>query len=79
VDSLPDDIRPKDYKLGNSNGRLFLVLVNRPMELFSTSLDGEGNMHTTPNEPNLNKINVKPELAQAWVTAATRAAVRVRQ
>jgi hypothetical protein len=79
VAALPHDVRPQDYKLGNSNGRLFLVIGSRPLELFATHLDDQGNLHTTPHDKNLAKIQVKPELAQAWATAAARAALRVRQ
>jgi hypothetical protein len=76
---LPAEVRPKEYKLGNSNGKLFLIIGSRPLELFATHLDEQGTLHTTPNDKNLATIQVKEELAQAWITAAARSALRIRQ
>jgi hypothetical protein len=76
---LPAADRPKDYKLGNSNGKLFLVLDSRPLELFATTLDDQGNMSIVPNDKNLAKYKVSGELAQSWSIAASRSALRGRQ
>jgi hypothetical protein len=76
---LPPTVRPKDFKLGNSNGKLFLILDSRPLELFATSLDDQGNLSIVPNDKNLAKYQVKDALAQAWAAAASRSALRGRQ
>jgi hypothetical protein len=76
---LPVADRPTDYKLGNSNGKLFLVINNRPAELFSTSLDDQGNLSITGNEKNLAKYKVNDEMAQSWAASAARSALRAGQ
>jgi hypothetical protein len=76
---LPPASRPTDFKLGNSNGKLFLVLNNRPIELFSTSLDDQGNVTLIPNGKNLAKYEINDALAQFWATSAARSALRTGQ
>jgi hypothetical protein len=63
------------YKLGNSNGRLFLIAGDRPSELFSSTMEGK-DLHVTPNEKNLAKVKVTMAQAAAWIEAASRTAVR---
>jgi hypothetical protein len=77
--ALPAASRPTDYKLGNSSGKLFLVIGNRPVELFATSQDDQGNMTVTSNDANLAKYQVSDAMARAWSASAVRNAVRVRQ
>jgi hypothetical protein len=79
VADLPAATRPKDFKLGNSNGKLFLILEHRPLELFASSVDDQGTLHVNPNLTNLNKINVNEAMAQSWVVSATRSAARLGQ
>jgi hypothetical protein len=76
---LPAASRPKDFKLGNSNGKLFLVLDHRPLELFATSFDDLGNMNVTPNLANLGKYQIDDTMAQSWAAAASRSAARSGQ
>jgi hypothetical protein len=76
LSGMPIADRPKDFKLGNSNGKLFLVLDNRPLEFFSTSLDDQGNLNIVPNDKNLKKFKISAEQAQAWAAAASRTALR---
>jgi hypothetical protein len=79
LSDLPATVKPKDFKLGNSNGKLFLVLEHRPVELFATSIDDSGTMHITPNMTNLNKLKINEGLAQSWATSAARSAARSGQ
>jgi hypothetical protein len=76
LDGLPAAVKPKDFKLGNSNGKLFLVLEHRPVELFATSVDDSGTLHITPNLANLNKYQINEGLAQSWASSASRSAAR---
>jgi hypothetical protein len=48
LSGLPAAVKPQNFQLGNSNGKLFLVLERRPVELFVTSVDDTGTMHVTP-------------------------------
>jgi hypothetical protein len=66
------------YKLGNSNGRLFIVLGDRPTELFSSSVDDSG-LHVTPHEKNLEKYKITADQAAAWITSASKSAFRAGQ
>jgi hypothetical protein len=79
LDGLPPAHRPKNYKLGNSNGKLFLVLNSRPLELFATSLDDQGNLSIIANEANLRKFEINDALAQSWAATAARSARRAGQ
>jgi hypothetical protein len=79
VADLPVDVRPQNYKLGNSNGKLFLVLEHRPLELFATSVDDQGTLHINPNLANLNRFQVTDAMAQSWAASATRSAARPGQ
>jgi hypothetical protein len=76
IANLEPPLRPASIKLGSSNGKLFLILDHRPLELFATSLDGQGTLHVTPNTNNLKKYNVDEAMAQAWVSSACRSASR---
>jgi hypothetical protein len=79
LSALPANVKPKDFKLGNSNGKLFVVLEHRPVELFATSLDDSGTLHLTPNLTNLTKFQIDEGLAQSWATSAARSAARSGQ
>jgi hypothetical protein len=68
--------RPKNFKLGNSNGKLFLILDHRPLELFATQVDGQGTLHVTPHVEHLKKYEVDEAMAQAWIASACRSASR---
>jgi hypothetical protein len=74
--NLGPDIRPKNFKLGNSNGKLFLILDHRPLELFATQVDGQGTLHVTPHTVHLKKYEVDEAMAQAWIASACRLASR---
>jgi hypothetical protein len=63
------------YKLGNSNGRLFLISGDRPVELFRSTLEGS-DLHVTANDANLHKYAVTAAQAAAWIDAASRSAIR---
>jgi hypothetical protein len=76
LSGLPAADCPKDFKLGNSNGKLFLVIDNRPLELFSTLLDDQGNLTIVHNAKNTKKYKINEELAQAWASTASRTALR---
>jgi hypothetical protein len=78
LSGLPAASRPTGFKLGSSNGKLFLVLNNRPIELFSTYIDDRGAMHINPNLDNLGKYQVDEAMAQSWACAASRSAARGR-
>jgi hypothetical protein len=79
LSTLPADSKPKDFKLGNSNGKLFLVMGHRPLELFNTSADDHGTLHINPNLANLNKFDVSESMARSWATSAGRSAARPGQ
>jgi hypothetical protein len=68
--------RPDNIKLGNSNGKLFLINGNRPIELFATNVDEQGTLHVTPHAVNLKKYQVDEPLAQSWISTACRSASR---
>jgi hypothetical protein len=76
IANLAPAIRPSNYKLGNSNGKLFLILDHRPLELFATHVDGQGTLHVTPHVTNLKKFNIDEAMAQAWVASSCRSASR---
>jgi hypothetical protein len=67
------------YKLGNSNGKLFLILGPRPLELFNTSADDHGTLHINPNLDNLNKFEISEAMARSWATSAASSAARPGQ
>jgi hypothetical protein len=73
---LAPPLRPDVIKLGNSNGKLFLVLGNRPIELFATNVDEQGTLHVTPHTVNLKKYQIDESVSQAWVSSACRSASR---
>jgi hypothetical protein len=79
LSALPVGTKPKDFKLGNSNGKLFLILGHRPLELFSTSIDDQGTLHLNPNLANLNKFQISDDMARSWASAAGRSAARSGQ
>ena len=79
LSELPADTRPRNFKLGNSNGRLFLVLNHRPTELFATATDDLGNLSVVPNRDNLMKYKIDEALAQSWAASAARLAARAGQ
>ena len=66
-----------EYKLGTSNGQLFLIRGDRPTQLFRTFVDGKGSLETEINNQGMQKIGASNELAKAWVAAAERAAARL--
>jgi hypothetical protein len=72
---LLQHFKSKDFKLGNSNGKLFLIDGDRPTELFRTSMEGN-NLQVLPHEANLLKFSVQPAQAGAWIDSASRAAYR---
>jgi hypothetical protein len=76
LSDLEPALRPANFKLGNSNGKLFLILDHRPLELFATSVDGQGTLHVTPHVANLKKYNIDEAMAQAWISTACRSASR---
>jgi hypothetical protein len=76
---LPAAVKPKDFKLGNSNGKLFLIIDHRPLELFATSLDDLGSLHVAPHTTNLKKYQIDDAMAQAWIASACRTATRSGQ
>jgi hypothetical protein len=76
LSELPADVRPCNFKLGNSTGKLFVVVDNRPTELFATKLDDFGNLEVTPHERNLLKYTVSAETAASWAASASRSALR---
>jgi hypothetical protein len=76
MENLDSKHRPKEIKLGNSNGRLFLILSHRPVELFATKTDDQGTLHVVPNLANLHKYKVDEAMAQSWVTSACASASR---
>jgi hypothetical protein len=67
------------FKLGNSNGKLFLITGPRPLELFSTSADDHGTLHINPNLANLNKFEISEPMARSWATSAACSAARPGQ
>jgi hypothetical protein len=79
LSDLPVGSKPKDFKLGNSNGKLFLVLGHRPLELFSTSVDDQGTLHLNPNLANLTKFQITEAMARSWASSAGRSAARLGQ
>jgi hypothetical protein len=70
---------PRAHKLGTSNGKLFLVVTDRPVELFSTALDDQGNLTINGNKNNVLKYGITEAIIQSWITTATRAAERAGQ
>jgi hypothetical protein len=79
LSALPAAVKPNDFKLGNSNGKLFLILDHRPLELFSTATDDIGTLHVTPHAINLKKYQVDDAMAQSWIASACRSAARFGQ
>ena len=71
--SLPGD----EYKLGTSNGQLFLIRGDRPTQLFRTAVNGKGCLETEINNQGMQKIGASDDIAKAWVAAAERAAARL--
>jgi hypothetical protein len=67
------------YKLGNSNGKLFLILGPRPLELFNTSADDHGTLHINPNLANLTRFEISEAMARSWATSAASSAARPGQ
>jgi hypothetical protein len=63
------------YRLGNSNGRLFYIFGERPLELFAATMTDK-DLTITPNEKNLAKLGVSAAQAHAWVVAASKAFAR---
>jgi hypothetical protein len=55
-----------DVKLGNSNGRLFIVSGDRPTELFAAVADDSG-LAINPHEKNLEKLKIPLALAASWI------------
>jgi hypothetical protein len=72
---LDTQVNCSGYKLGNSNGRLFLISGDRPTELFSSTVEDSG-LQVTPNEKNLAKYGITATQAAAWVTSASQSATR---
>jgi hypothetical protein len=65
------------YRLGNSNGRLFYIMGERPLELFAATTTDK-DLNITPNEKNLAKIGVTAAQAHEWVVASSKAAARAQ-
>jgi hypothetical protein len=74
--TLPPDARPDPIQLSNSNGKLYLVLGSRPLELFETSIDIQGNMHVAAKAAHLNRYKITNELTEAWIADAVASAAR---
>jgi hypothetical protein len=72
---LARHLEGQEFKLGNSNGKLFLIQSDRPLELFRTTSDSTS-LQVHPNSANLAKISVDSALASTWVESASRAALR---
>jgi hypothetical protein len=79
ISDLPAAAKPDDYKLGNSNGKLFLITGHRPIELFATTIDDLGTLHVTPNTANLKRYQIDEAMSQAWILSACRTASRMGQ
>jgi hypothetical protein len=61
LDSLTD---MQDYKLGNSNGKLFVIQGDRPAKLFATVTDDAG-LHLVPNDKSMEKFKIPAALASS--------------
>jgi hypothetical protein len=77
--NLPDGSCSRGFKLGTSNGKLFLVISERPVELFATALDDQGNLTVNLSAKIPKKLGITESLAQSWITTATKAADRAAQ
>jgi hypothetical protein len=78
LEGLPEGTRPKDFKLGNSNALLFLIVNNRPSELYSTTLDDHVSLNLIAHEANLSEVKVTAEIAQSWSTSVAKSAMCTR-
>jgi hypothetical protein len=76
VNNLPQDQKPNEFQLGNSNGKLFIVSGPRPVELFAATINEQGLLQIMPNDANLAKYGVTPVLSEAWAASAAKAASR---
>jgi hypothetical protein len=76
LSSLKPDERPDPVQLSNNNGKLFLVLGSRPLELFDTMLDPHGNIQVNAKHTNLLKYKVTNEMADAWIGGAIASSAR---
>jgi hypothetical protein len=72
---LARQLQGQEFKLGNSNCRVFLIQGDRPTELFRTTSEGSS-LQVLPKNTNLTKLSVEATLANAWVDSASRAALR---
>jgi hypothetical protein len=79
VSGLPAAKQPKDFKLGNSNGKLFLIQGHRPLALFELSFDDHSNMHINPHLTNLSKLQISDDMARSWAASAVRSVARSGQ
>jgi hypothetical protein len=66
--------RPDPIQLSNSNGKLYLIRGSRPVPLFETANDKNGNMHVSAKADNLAQFQITPVLSDAWIAAAVSAA-----
>jgi hypothetical protein len=76
IEALPD--KPTDFKLGCSNGKLFIIAGDRPQALFSAVTDDAG-LSLVPHDKNLAKYHISAALAAAWADSAAKAASRAGQ
>jgi hypothetical protein len=53
LNNWPPPKKPQNLQLGSSNGRPFLMMSIRPIELCSTSIDDSNNLCVFPTEGNL--------------------------
>jgi hypothetical protein len=74
--NLPKKDQPDPLQLSNNNGKLYMIHGPRPIELFATKIDGEGNMQVKANDTNLNKYRITPLIFEAWISDAITSAAR---
>jgi hypothetical protein len=69
-----------EFKLGQSNGKLFLIVEEVPKELFritTIKVDSDARYEVSPNSSNLLKIGIQSTTASAWAEAAAEGAAAV--
>jgi hypothetical protein len=76
LERLPVDERPDPIQLSNNNGKLYLVIGTRPLELFGTAIDPQGLLQVNAKPANLSKYKIDTKIADAWVVDAVAAASR---
>jgi hypothetical protein len=76
LENLPAAERPDPIQLSNNNGKLYLVIGSRPLELFGTALDPQGTLQVNAKPANLLKYKIDSKIADAWIVDAVAAASR---